>query len=658
MSIRILAAALALGLASFAASATGVDVDAFTRNDQFKDIKLSPNGEYLAATVPFDDRTVLVILDRASNKVLGTFQLGADSAIDSFHWVNPTRVLIGAAERFGALDEPQPTGELFAMDASGGKTQMLIGQRAKGNLGSHLHTRVTGMIAAFLVDDLPNDDRNVLISTSSFGGEPYTRVERMDVYNGQRQVVARAPVRNAHFRTDHQGTVRFAVGSDTDNFSKLYYRENDDAEWKLVNDEGSSHIVQDPIGFSADGRTAYLLSEQAKGPDVIVAYDVASGTRTTVLSDPEMSPGDILYRPGGTSVPIGALYVDGKPHMRFFDEASADARLFRSLSAAFGDGAAVVTSSTSDGRMDLVASYSDRSPGDYYLFDSVAKKADHVVSKAQWIDPADMAPMRAIQFESRDGLAIKGYLTVPKGASGKNMPMVVLPHGGPFDISDEWGYNPEVQLLASAGYAVLQVNFRGSGGRGRAFEQAGATQHGLAMQDDVTDGTRWAIQQGIADPSKVCIYGASHGGYAALMGVAKEPSLYKCAAGYVGVYDMHARYVQLVAERGSARTWANDWIGSDMGVLDANSPLRLASRIKAPVFLAAGRDDPNVPIIQSERMESALKAAGVPVETLYFDGEGHGFYKPEHRREFYARLLAFLSRSLGGATAAPATAAK
>ena len=654
MTLRILAVASAIALAPLAASAAGVDVDAFTRNDQFNEMKLSPNGEYLAATVPFDDRTVLVILDRANNKMLGTFQLGADSAIYSFDWVNPTRVLIGAAERFGALDKPQPTGELFAMDASGGKTEMLVGQRVKANIGSHIGTKKADMIAAFLVDDLPGDDKNVLISTSSFGGEPFTKVERMNVYNGQRQTVARAPVRNADFTTDNAGDVRFAVGSDTDNLSMLYYRENDDAEWKLLNNEGATHVVRSPIGFSADNRIAYLLSEQAKGPDVIMAYDTASGALTTVLADPDMSPNRILRHPG-TAIPVGALYVDGKPRMRFFDENSADAHLFRSLAAAFGDGAAVVTSSTADGKLDLVSSYSDRSPGDYYLFDSVAKKADHVVSNAQWIDPADMSPMRAVQFTARDGLAIKGYLTVPKGASGKGMPMVVLPHGGPFGISDEWGYDPEVQLLASAGYAVLQVNYRGSGERGREFEHSGATQWGGTMQDDVTDATRWAIQQGIADPSRICIYGASYGAYAALEGVAKEPTLYKCAAGYVGVYDLPQLYGEETRKRGSIETWANDWIGSDMGVLAAHSPTRQADKIKVPVFLAAGREDPRAPVQHTENMERALKQAGVPVETLYYDGEGHGFYKPEHRREFYTRLLAFLSRSLGGATAAPAT---
>jgi dipeptidyl aminopeptidase/acylaminoacyl peptidase len=269
-----------------------------------------------------------------------------------------------------------------------------------------------------------------------------------------------------------------------------------------------------------------------------------------------------------------------------------------------------------------------------------------------------MAPMKAIQFQARDGLAIKGYLTLPKGASGRNMPMVVLPHGGPFFVSDAWEYTPEVQLLASAGYAVLQVNFRGSDDRGRWFSQAGARQWGGTMQDDVTDATRWAIGQGIADASRICIYGSSYGAYAALEGAAKEPGLYKCAAGYVGVYDLPMMFSEGdTRELASGRTYLHDWIG-EPSQLGAVSPVNQADRIKVPVFLAAGREDERAPVGHTERMESALKRAGVPVETLYYDGEGHGFYKPEHRREFYARLLAFLSRSLGGATAAPTTAAK
>ncbi|MEO7251864.1 MAG: S9 family peptidase, partial [Arenimonas sp.] len=421
-----------------------------------------------------------------------------------------------------------------------------------------------------------------------------------------------------------------------------------------MNDEAASHRVEVPIGFSADGRTAYLLVEQTTGPDAVVAFDVASGKRSEALRDKEMDPEQILYKPG-TSIPVGALYDDGKPRLAFFDEASQEARLYRSLQAAFGDNAADITSSTRDGRLNLVQAWSGRNPGDFYLFDSVAKKAEYVISRAAWLDPARMATMRPVAFAARDGLALKGYLTMPDGASGKNMPLVVMPHGGPFTISDTWGFDPQAQMLAAAGYAVLQVNFRGSGGRGREFLHTGEREWGLSMQDDVTDATRWAIQQGIADPQRICIYGASYGAFAALMGVAKEPTLYKCAVGYVGVYDLPQLHTEETSKRGSTKTWANEWIGDDMDVLAANSPTRRAANIKVPVLLAAGREDETAPVEHTERMERALKSAGVPVQASYYEGEGHGFYKPENRKDFYTRLLAFLARSLGGGTAASGT---
>jgi len=656
MSLRSLAIASAIALASFAAHAAQVDVDAFTRNDKFNNIKLSPGGQYLAATVPLDDRTLLAILDRASNKVTATVKLGQNVHVQNFWWVNDQRVVLNVAEKYGALDTPQLDGNLYAINADGGSGTILAGWKSgEEELGSHIHSKKKENVAAYLVDDLPNDDKRVLVGIVPTGQDPYMRVDVMDVDSGKRVTAVRAPIRNADFVADNAGVVRFAVGADIDNTSRLYYRADDHSDWKVVNDELASGVVQTPLGFAADDSVAYIESEQVDGPDVILAYDTATGKETRVLGDKVMSPAMILTKPG-TNIPVGAMFVDGKGRTEFFDPASPEARLYRSLEAAFPDERPYITSATRDGRLYLVRTYSDANPGDYYLFDAVAKKADHVVSQADWVDPDAMGPVRAIQFTARDGLAVKGYLTLPRGASGKNLPMVVLPHGGPFGISDDWGFDPEAQLLASVGYAVLQLNYRGSGERGRKYEHAGAAKWGDAMQDDVTDGTHWAIQQGIADPSRICIYGASYGAYAALMGVAKEPSLYKCAAGYVGVYDLPQLHGEETSKRGAIRTWANEWIGSDMDALAAHSPTRLAAKIKVPVFLAAGREDPRAPVAHTERMEKALKDAGVPVESLYYDGEGHGFYKPEHRREFYTRLLAFLSRSLGGATAAPASA--
>lgn len=274
------------------------------------------------------------------------------------------------------------------------------------------------------------------------------------------------------------------------------------------------------------------------------------------------------------------------------------------------------------------------------------------MSRGKWFDPARQPATEAIVLNARDGTPLHGYLTRPRGADpAVPLPMVVMPHGGPFGISDTGWFDDDTQLLAEAGYAVLQINYRGSGGYGRAFQHAGAREWGGRMQQDLTDATRWAIEHKVAIADRICLYGASYGGYAALMGVATEPDLYRCAVGYAGVYDLVKMHRDVANYGGGNLTWADQWIGP-RDRLDAVSPTRLAACIKAPVFLAAGGADRRAPIEHSERMEKALTAAGVPVETLYYPREGHGFYTEAHRREFYVRLLAFLSRHLGGATAA------
>ncbi|MGH8074103.1 MAG: alpha/beta hydrolase family protein [Lysobacter sp.] len=647
------AAAVLLAAVAFAPPAAAVDVDAFVKSDSFGEIKISPSGEYFAATVPMDDgdRTALVIMRRADKTVTGTFMRGRHTDIADFSWVNDTRVLISVAEKFGMLAEPRLTGELFAVNADGTQPEILVGQRVQGRgLGTKIQPKKVERVAAFLVDDLPGDDDNVIISVAPFHADPFTRAERMNVYSGRRMQIASAPVRNAQFVTDNRGTVRFAVGSGVDNRQQLHYRSDDDAPWQLLNDESVSGLQQWPIGFSADDATAYLEAEQPTGPNAIIAFDVATQTLKQVLRDDDSDPQRILYR-NGTSIPVGALLIDGKPRTEFFDVNAPEAQLYRSLEAAFGGSAVLITSSTTDGRTALVETWSDRNPGDFYLFDTVAKKAGHLLSRAAWFAPEAMSGRRPIEIRARDGLVLHGYLTVPTGSDGKQLPMVVMPHGGPFGIQDTWAFDTDAQLLAEAGYAVLQVNFRGSGGYGKAFTAAGARQWGQAMQDDVTDATRWAISEGIAAADRICIYGASYGGYAALMGVTKEPGLYQCAAGYVGVYDlptMHA--LGDVQQRGSGETFLDEWIGEPAAIA-AFSPNRIADRIKVPVFLAAGGEDERAPIRHSEMMEQALNKAGVPVETLYYPNEGHGFYTAAHRKEYYTRLLAFLGRSLGGGVA-------
>lgn len=640
------------------ARAEGVDVSAFVKKDKFGTIRISPKGDYYAATVPLVDRTILVVMRRSDNQVTGRFVREKNTHVEDFTWVNDERLLIATSEKIGDLAQPQMTGEIYAINADGTQGDILVGQRVQGEgLGTKIQPKRVELVAAELVDDLPNDDRNVIISVRPFSADPFSRAERMDVYSGRRTPVALAPVRNADFVTDNTGEVRFAVGAGVDNRQKLHYRTGRDAEWVLINDEAKAGLKQFPIGFSTDNAVAYLEAERTSGPNAILAYDVATGKTTEVLRDDNVDPARYLYLPN-TGTPFGVLFQDGRPRLAFFDEKHPRARLYRSLESAFGPDPVLITSQTSDNTTALVQTWSDRNPGDFFLFDLVGKKASHLISRRTWFDPAATAEMRPISIKARDGLELSGYVTYPQGKPETGLPMVVMPHGGPFGIRDNWGFDDDVQMLAAAGYAVLQVNFRGSGGYGKSFVDAGAREWGGRMQDDVTDATRWAIAQRLADPKRICIYGASYGGYAALMGVAKEPGLYRCAVGYIGVYDLPTMHTEGdIQRRGSGETFLKEWLGprESLGMV---SPNRIAERIKVPVFLAAGGEDERAPIAHSRMMEQALRKSGGSVETLYFPNEGHGFYVPANREIYYTRLLQFLASNLGGKAASAAMPSK
>ncbi|MBO1746289.1 alpha/beta hydrolase family protein [Stenotrophomonas indicatrix] len=646
----VLAALLCAVVGGTSAGTGGVDLDRYLRQEAFADIKISPGGEYVAATVPIEAGTALAIYRIADMKMVGTFRPPRNNHAHTFDWVSNERLLVGMAQKLGVLDRPAPTGELFGINANGKGGELLVGYRtAETGLGTNIKVKPAGMVAAFLTDELKDDDRNVLVAVTPFTDNAATQIERMDVSTGRRNAVARAPIAQAAFTIDARGEVRFAYGVGPDQKKKLYYRAGASSEWILLHDETLNPRNEAAIGFSADGRLAYLQVEQAEGPDVIVSWDPQSNERRTVLRDEIADPARIIHRPG-TQVPVGALFMGTTPRTRFFDETSEDARLYRSLETALG-APVYITSSTRDGSTVLVESWSGRNPGDFYLYDTLGKRARHLISRSDWIDPAQSADVRAITLQARDGRPLHGFLTVPPGGPMRALPMVVVPHGGPIGVLDDGTYSTETQMLAAAGYAVLQVNFRGSAGYGRAHAQAARKQWGAAMQDDVTDATRWAIEQGIADRERICIYGASYGAYAALMGTVREPGLYRCAAGYVGIYDLPLMYARGdIQSDESGLIYLREWLGRPKDLVE-RSPVNLAAQVGVPVLLAAGREDQRAPVVHTERMEAALKQAGTPVQALYYKNEGHGLYNLANQRDYYGHLLAFLSRSLGGATA-------
>lgn len=625
----------------------------FFARDAFSDVRISPDGRHLAASVPLESGSGLLMLETASLAKVGHFFAGPRTEVAQFWWAGNQRLLIAAAERAAGMDVPGMTGELHAVDVDGGRPITLAGQRAgDGRVGTRIPGRQNERVLVYPVDLLPDAPDQALVQVLPPGGrsDVFASIERLDVRSGRRTRLGVSPVQRASFATDPQGSLRFAAGFRVNNESLLYHREDDRAEWQLLNDESESGLRMGVLGFAADGRSAYLQVSRPDGPDAVERFDPASGSRTEVFRHARRDPAGPVLSLDGRYV-IGVLIRAPEPEMHFLEAEHPEVHLRRSLAAAFPGQEVRIASASLDGRLAVLFVSSDRNPGDYYLFDRETRDARHIGSRIARLDPRQMGRMQAISLQARDGLQLDGLLTLPPGSKGRQLPMVVHPHGGPFGVEDRWGFNPQVQLLATRGYAVLQVNFRGSGGFGEAFLRAGYRQWGQAMQDDLTDATRWAIAEGIADPARICIYGASYGGYASLMAVAKEPALYACAVGNVGVYDlelMHRRGD--IPYRFSGRHFLRDALGSEG--LREHSPNHLAERIRVPVLLSAGAEDRRAPMAHTERMESALRQAGGQVEALYFKGEGHGFYSPDNELQFQRHLLAFLDRHIGSTVAA------
>jgi dipeptidyl aminopeptidase/acylaminoacyl peptidase len=313
----------------------------------------------------------------------------------------------------------------------------------------------------------------------------------------------------------------------------------------------------------------------------------------------------------------------------------------------------IVQSTTDDESGLIVAATNDRTQGTRYLYDRAHDRLTKLGDVAPWLPEAKMAAVRPIEYESRDGLTIHGYLTVPNGATAKNLPVIVNPHGGPW-FRDGWGFNPEVQFLASRGYAVLQVNYRGSTGYGRKFWEASFKEWGFRMQDDITDGVQWLIKEGIADPKRICIYGGSYGGYATLEGLVKTPDLYACGVDYVGVSNLFTFMKTIPPYWKPFLGMMHEMVGDpekDKKRMTAASPALNAERIKVPLLIAQGANDPRVNKDESDQMVAALKARGIDVPYIVKDNEGHGFHNEENQFAFYEAMEAFLDKYIGARSA-------
>ena len=454
---------------------------------------------------------------------------------------------------------------------------------------------------------------------------------------------------NERWVVDRDGVPRVFVAT-SENKARVHYRKDADSPWQKLDEYSTlAHGAWTPIEVAEDDRTLYVASWKANDKAQVVRYDPEARAFGEVLAaHPQVDLTRLLRTREGKLV--GVAYDADKGATAWFDEdfAKVQAAIDRALPQTVNN-----LNWSRDRQRFIVTAHSDVLPAAFYLFDRKSGKLNWLADSRPWIDPEKMSPMQPVRYKARDGLEIPAYLTVPKGSTGKNLPMVVMIHGGPWVSGDHWGYNAEVQFLASRGYAVLQPNFRGTTGYGWKHFSSSFKQWGLAMQDDIADGTQWAIDQGVADPNRICIYGASYGGYATMMGLAKTPDLYRCGINYVGVTDLNLF---------ATATWSDfayseflsygikDMIGDltgDLERLRTTSPVEMANRIKAPVLMAYGTADRRVVPEHGTRMKAALEKAGRTPEWMMVAGEGHGFREMKNQERFYGAMEKFLAENIG-----------
>ncbi|MBD8871417.1 alpha/beta fold hydrolase [Rhodanobacter sp. DHB23] len=599
------------------------------RRPEYERVAISPDGALLAIAHREDDGTMVTILRRSDLQPVKQISPGKQGEIEKLAWLGSDRLLIAANRDIGPYHAPIFDSVLYLAD---------------------IHKKHPQLLPANFSGTVDGDDRHFLVlECKDFSKDHECRyslwLRDIDHLLDEGKELAVAPLGDASLMIDHAGTVRFAWAWSNTARSQLYVR-SDGGQWSALNDSDASHVAVVPIGISRDNRTAFLESTRADGPDVIERYDFASGKRTELLSDPVSDPLRIIFSMDGKE-PIGAWFGPGLPQARYWDPDSEDAKWHRALVKAFPGTVVNVTGRTADGSTLVVATYSDRDEGTWYLLDRTTHKVTQLFQAMPWLDPAHLAAMEPFEFKARDGLPLHGFLTRAQGTNGP-APMVVIVHGGPYFVADEWSFDEETQLLAAHGYGVLHVNFRGSSDFGQRFMQLGYRQWGKAMQDDVTDATRWAVAQGVADPKRICIYGASYGGYAALMGAAREPGLYRCAVGMSGPYDLSKLYRWGDTHRSDyGMYYLQTVLGMDKAALVADSPISRAAAITVPVLLAHGELDGRVPIAYAFAMRSALKKSGHPPEFVTYDWEGHGLNDPADEQDFYTRMLSFLASNLG-----------
>lgn len=616
-------------------------------------VKISPDGDKLAVVTIRDGKRVLALMTLEPLKTTFVLHFEFKQEVGNFYWVNNERVVTTVWERRGWMDSPVRVNYLYAIDYDGRKSKTVFGYQKGDSVGknSRVNKQKSHTAHADVISTLPKDDKHILITTYPwqirgnywrFTGESFGEVLKLNVYNGRTKKLMSVPGRGGRAYADDDGIVHFADGVNGDGIAEFYERKND--EWLRVGDVNKDYYAR-PVGYSEDGKTAFISVSSSSDRNALISRDLATGMETERYSHPRVSISDVTNYPG-TSNPMVVHTEDGKPGAHFLDESHKVTRYLRGIHKAFEGYRVRIESATADGKLGIVAVDGDNIPTDYFLVNFESKAAEMLMSSANWLEPSAMANTEVFEMTARDGLLMQGYLTFPK-TGRENLPMVVRPHGGP-SSRDYWEYDSESQILANEGFLVLSVNFRGSTGYGESFSVRSDGNWGSLVQNDIADATRWAVEKGYATADKICIYGTSFGAYSALMGVIREPELYQCAAGFAGVYDLEMMYHKGdIPRRRAGVSYLKEVLGTDNQILQKFSPVHSADKVKVPVFIAHGGEDKRAPIEHAYALEQALRDANVSVETQYYEKGGHGYYTQEANMELYTGLLTFLNKHIG-----------
>lgn len=592
----------------------------FFKNPEKTGFALSPDGKHIAFMQPWKDRmNVHVMKGKGKVKRL----TGAkERDISYFFWANNERIV-------------------YVKDTKGDENFRLYAVNIDGKKRKDLTP--FDKVRANVIDDLEDSKREMIIGLNKRNPQVFDAY-RIDVYTGKIKMVGKNPGNITGWMTDHEGNLRVAITTDGVNHSILY-RDSEKEEFREIKKISFKETFS-PVLFTYDDKSLYVMSNLGRDKTALIEYDpVKNKEIKLIFSHPDVDLAHIMTSKKRRKL-TGVSYVTWKMHRHYFDK-QAKAVYERLEKKLPGYEIAAVSRNRAEDKL-IIRTYSDRSLGTYYLYDVDKDNLKHLADISPWLKEKYMAEMRPVSYKSRDGLTINGYLILPKGIEAKNLPVVVNPHGGPWH-RDTWGFNPEVQFMANRGWAVFKMNFRGSTGYGRKFWEASFKQWGLKMQDDITDGVKWLIEKGIADPDRIAIYGGSYGGYATLAGLTFTPDLYACGVDYVGVSNLLTFMKTIPPYWKPYLEMMYEMVGDpkkEKEMLMEASPVFHVDQIKVPLFIAQGAKDPRVNKAESDQMVKALKKKGIDVPYLVKENEGHGFRNEENRFDFYREMEKFLTKCL------------